>query len=192
MNQLNLIEFLGLATGAAAIGLGIKQYTATWPLIVLSNVFFGVLFWETTRYADVGFRIAFILLAVYGWYVWTRERGSEMRVSRIDPQTTVAIALFFILSGLSEWFLLRTNTYNTNLLDVSAVIFTFAGQYLFARKFIEGWYLFIMADIFSISAYLGWHLYFLATLNVLTFGMCLIGIWHWRKALERATIKLYN
>jgi nicotinamide mononucleotide transporter len=187
---MNIVEFLSLAFGAVAIAFGIRQYAITWPLNILSNALSITLFWQAARYADVGFRILFIFLALYGWYLWTRSKQSAgMQISPLSLQTGLMISALSLVGITTVWIFLKTGAYQGNVFEVSALVFTLTGQYLFARKHIESWYVFLVSDALSIGVYYVWHLYFLVFLAVLTAGMCVIGIWQWRKAMVQRQLK---
>ncbi len=184
MNQFGIIEFLGLMTGVTAIGFGIWQYTITWPLSVVSNAFFAYLFWQSGRYADVSFRMLFISIAFYGWYLWRRDpRGTDaLRVSPLDPRIALTVSVASVVSGAGIWTLLKVGSYQGNIFDIVALVLALAAQYSLARKYIESWYVLLVSDILSIGVYYTWHFYFLALLSVLTFGMCLVGLSRWKAA----------
>ena len=43
--------------------------------------------------------------------------------------------------------------------------------------------------VYNNSHFYQWHLYFLVFLAILTAGMCVIGIWQWRKAMVQPQLK---
>jgi nicotinamide mononucleotide transporter len=52
-------------------------------------------------------------------------------------------------------------------------------------KFIENWYLWIIADVIYIPLYFVKELYFTSLLYVVFMSLCVMGLIHWRKVRDR-------
>lgn len=71
------------------------------------------------------------------------------------------------------------------LLDAFTTVLSLTAQYLLNRKSIENWYLWITADVLYIYLYIVRDLHLTALLYTVFLGLCLVGIWQWRRALQR-------
>ncbi len=179
MISINLFEILGFSFGVIAIVFGIKQYAATWPLNIASNIFLAALFWQSGRWLDIVFRAIFIILSFYGWYLWKRQSG-ENYVKRFGRRIALTATMISIAGAVFGLLILRFRDFNTNWLDVSATALNLSGQFLFARKHIESWYVFIVSDLISAAVYFAWGLYFLVLLSLSILAMCIIDLRYWK------------
>src|SRR3982751_5919514 len=88
-------ELLGFVTGIACVALAVAQRIETFPIGILNNVFFIVLFADARLYADMALQVVYIALGVMGWWVWWQRTHTPLTVSRASLQllaaTTVAV-----------------------------------------------------------------------------------------------------
>jgi nicotinamide mononucleotide transporter len=59
-----------------------------------------------------------------------------------------------------------------------------AAQYLLCRKRIENWWLWITADVIYVPLYFSRHLPLTAVLYAGFIGLCVIGLFRWRRELH--------
>ena len=76
---MNITEVLGFITGALCVLLAVREHMWNWPVGIANNLFFFVLFWRSKLYADASLQIFYVLIAVYGWWLWLY--GGEGRQS---------------------------------------------------------------------------------------------------------------
>src|SRR6476661_10829439 len=67
-------EVFGDVTGAACVYAVARQHLWNWPVGILNNAFFFLLFLSSKLYGDAVLQILFAVLGAYGWWVWVRPR----------------------------------------------------------------------------------------------------------------------
>jgi nicotinamide mononucleotide transporter len=88
-------EILGFVTGAASVGLAVRESVWNWPVGIANNIFFLVLFWNAKLYADAVLQVVYIAISVFGWWNWVRggTGRSELPITRTHARTAVVLAM---------------------------------------------------------------------------------------------------
>src|SRR3954453_18777312 len=71
-------ELLGFATGAVNVWLVVRQNILNWPVGIANVVLLGLVFLDGGLYADAGLQVVYVVLQLYGWWVWLyggQDRG---------------------------------------------------------------------------------------------------------------------
>ena len=178
-------EWLGAVTGLWCVWLVVREHVWNWPIGILNNLFFLVLFWESGLYADSLLQIVYAGIAVWGWWAWLHgDRGGPLVVTRAPLARLGGSGALAALGTVGLGFILARFTPSTvPFLDAWTTCLSLAAQYLQGRKFLESWILWITADIFYIGLYLQKGLVLTAIVYAVFLTMCLFGYRRWRAAL---------
>ena len=66
------IEIAGALTGLWCVALLWRGSVWNWPVGLINNALFFVLFWGAGLYADASLQVVFFLFGVWGWWNWLR------------------------------------------------------------------------------------------------------------------------
>jgi nicotinamide mononucleotide transporter len=180
-------EVLGFLTGLVTVWLVVRQHVANWPIGVLNVVLLMLVFWSAGLYADAGLQIVYIVLGLYGWWLWVF--GGEHR-SRLTVRTTtgpewVGLAVAgIVLTGALWVFLDRLTGSTVPLADAVTTALSLMATYGQCRKLVESWWLWIAADLIYIPLYGYKELWLTALLYIVFAGLCVVGLRSWRAALR--------
>lgn len=64
------VEVFGFITGAACVWLLVKENLWNWPVGIINNLFFLVLFFRSGLYADSGLQVVYILPSPVNRVIW--------------------------------------------------------------------------------------------------------------------------
>lgn len=182
------IELLGFVFGVATLWLLVLQNIWNWPVGIVNNVFYVVVFFQSRLFADMTLQVFFIAVSIAGWYLWLRggEHHERLLVRRTPaPQMLATLAAGAVLTVFWSLLLVRIND-AAPLLDAATAIFSIAAQYLMARKFVENWYLWIAIDVVSIGLYAYKHLLLTAVLYAIYLAFCAAALAAWNRSLRAA------
>ena len=182
-----LIETLGFVTGAFTVWLTVKENIWCWPIGIANNIFFIILFYNSRLFADMGLQVIYIVLSVLGWYWWLRggKNNSTLRISRISfPHALILGGITILGTYFMREYLISIND-AAPLMDAVTTVLSLIAQYLLTRKYLENWYVWMIADSIYIYLYFVRELYLTGILYILFFTMCIIGLKAWKQSAQK-------
>ena len=175
-------EVLGFVSGALCVWLVARQHALNWPIGMVNNVVFFLLFWTSGLYADSWLQVIYLALAGYGWWAWLRggERHTELHVSRTTPRQWLALAgVGLVATAALSWILDTATDSTVPLPDAVTTVLSLLATWGQARKKVESWWLWISADLVYIPLYGYKDLWLTAILYVGFLALCALGLRNW-------------
>jgi len=180
-------EALGATTGALCVWLAAESDPWTWPIGIANNAFFLVLFWRSGLFADAGLQIVYIVVSIYGWWRWRSGRGAAaVRPVARTPLGEGLAVLAASAAGTAAlgWYLTRHTPSTVPWGDALTTVLSLAAQWLMSRRFVENWWVWIVADVIYVPLYLAKGLGVTAVLYVVFLLMCVAGLRGWLAELR--------
>jgi nicotinamide mononucleotide transporter len=183
---MSLTEVLGFLTGAINVWLLARENVWNWPVGLANNALYVVVFLGSGLYGDAGLQVFYILLGIYGWWIWTHPGArAELRVERTGRATWVwlipATALAAVVLGL---FLRRFTDSTVPAWDGLTTALSLAATYGQCKKYVESWWLWIAVDVIYIPLYVYKHLWLTSGLYFVFMILCIVGLRAWSKTLR--------
>ena len=167
------------------------EYKADWRLWIASVVMPAIslfVYWRAGLYADFGIDIYYLLIAVYGFYVWRRgggEQHEELHITRTPRLMWPLLVLAFILIYLAIAYVLIHFTDSTvpwwDALNTSLSI---VAMWMLARKWVEQWLVWLVVDAISVGLYIYKGIPFYAVLYALYTIIAWFGYRRWLLEME--------
>ena len=187
-------EILAVVLGLAYLILAIKQNIWCWPCAFVSTVIYTQLFWHVSLLMDAMLNVYYILMAVYGFWVW-RSRSSACQIDgkiksndmikpiiRWSKKTHVlVIGGVVILSVASGLLLDRFTQAAWPFLDSFTTWGSVVTTYMVAKKVLENWIYWLVIDAIAMMLYIDRGLYFTAWLFGVYLVMVMIRFNQWLK-----------
>ncbi len=179
-------EVLGAVSGLACVALVARQHVWNWPVGLINNVFWALLFWRAKLYSDSTLQGVFFALGCYGWWRWTRgvrgDAALAVRRTRRGEWGVLAAAVVIATAGLAAWLAHATDS-PAPLADASVLTLSLAATWGQAEKLIESWWIWITVDVISVPLYVSRGLYPTAGVYVIFGALCVVGLRGWSRAL---------
>lgn len=184
------IEIFGVVTGIIYVILEVKQNRLLWPLGLLTSATYVYIFFTGKFYADMGLQVYYVLISMYGWYYWSkggaRSESGELAVIRGNRKQFLMLFLTFAISWIGIYFLLDKLTDSTVPLgDSFTTALAIVATWMLARKIIEHWFLWILANLVAIALYIYKGLYPTVILYVVYTAMALYGYKEWQRSMKK-------
>ncbi len=188
LTGMSRFEQIGTVTGMIYIFFCVKQSPICWPFGIISCLFIILVAFPGKLYNDAFLNLIYIILGFYGWYNWLhgidKQKGLPVRrLSRKEIFAYVSLgSLVTLIWGyLSAHFTNNDYPWWDTVTNVMSLIAT----YLLARKVLETWPLWIVADVMYIFIYhwKGWNGYSL--LMVFYTIMSFVGLYGWWKSYQK-------
>lgn len=182
----SLAEVLGAITGLLCVWLLARQKIWTWPIGIVNNVLFVLVFWRARLYADATLQVIFAAMAAYGWWNWAgRHDAPTLPVRRGTRREWLTIAIGAALAEIAlATFLARASDSPAPVSDAAILVLSLAATYGQARKILGSWWIWIAVDVISVPVYLGRQLYPTALVYACFLVLCVLGLRAWQRELS--------
>lgn len=180
------LEIVGFVSGAICVLLVVRQHVLNWPIGLIQVIAYIFVFIDAKLYADAGLQFIYVALGIWGWINWNRVKENQ----KIKPKTSNKKELLIQLASLALltlvlWTWLRHKTdSSTPLPDAATTALSLVATYGQAKKLIESWYFWILADLIYVPLYFYKHLSLTAILYAGFLALCVAGFRSWNNELE--------
>ncbi len=185
------LELTAVVLAMTYLLLAVRENSLCWYAAFVSTAIFLVIFWQVKLYMESGLQVYYLIMAIYGWYQWTRGDGGSRGIAITTwPGNThiMAIGTVIAASIVSGYFLSNYSDARMPYLDSFTTWGSVVTTYMVAAKVLENWIYWLVIDSVSIFLYLDRELYFTALLFVAYVIIVIFGWLAWRKEY-RATAK---
>ena len=191
--QTNWIEIVGAVLSLLYLFMSIKQNISLWLFGFLASAFYVVVFFETKFYADMSLQFYYLIISVYGYLNWkygTHQQGKELPISNISKSTMLQLLLASVIIYFIYYIILSKYTDSTIPIADSIVgMLSVIGTWMLARKIIENWLVWIIADALACGLFFYKELYPTAILFIIYTLMAVVGYWQWKKTMKSKEIE---
>jgi nicotinamide mononucleotide transporter len=187
-NPVSWIEIIGFVTGAACVYGVARQKLWNWPVGILNNLAFIVLFLGAGLYGDTVLQVVFALVGAYGWFNWVRGNkdtaGKDDLLIRDATRTEViwGIAATAAATGIVGAILALETNSTVPWPDAFILAASLVATYGQAKKISQQWYVWIIVDVVSIPLYFTKGLTLTAILYIGFLALCIYGVIDWKRA----------
>ncbi|HBK82883.1 MAG TPA: nicotinamide mononucleotide transporter [Flavobacterium sp.] len=189
-NYLISLELVAVFFGIFSVLLALKNNILVYPTGLVSTLLYVYILFEFKLYGDLIINIYYSFMSVYGWFLWskkkngkdvlpiTRLNNNEIFIASIIFMTTLLFVLFIyhIFDKFTDW---------SSMIDALTTGLFFVGMWLMAKRKIENWILWIVADVISIPLYFYKGLTF-SSFQFLIFTIIAVYAYiEWKKYLQK-------
>jgi len=189
----HILEIFGAVTGIVYVILEIRRNILLWPLGIVTSAVYIVVFGDNGFYAGMVLQGYYVIISVYGWYAWLRAQGSGLRsqgselraqgaVNRIGSGTAGMCLISAVILWALLWYSLdRWTDSPVPLWDGLITSLSVVATWMLTRRYLEQWYVWIVANSIAVIVYLTIGMYPTAVLFIVYFVMAIIGVRAWRR-----------
>lgn len=129
----------------------------------------------------------YVVISIYGWINWKRgaqDSGKELPTTQMSKRlilnlTFVTGLIYFVYFLILSKFTDSTIPKADSLVGALSIV----GTWMLARKLIENWLVWIVADALCVGLYIYKGLFPTAILFVIYTGMAVVGYFQWKNSL---------
>lgn len=178
------VELAGFVITAVGIWLTTKRLLICWPVVLLADFLYLVVFYQARLFSDALLQVFFIAFTLYGWWHWWRGVRAEGEV-RVVP-LSVASAAIAVAAGAVGSVILAVLAMRLHAalprLDATLTSYSLVASWWGARKHIANWWLWIVVDVIYVGEYIYKDLMLTAILYAGLVVLAILGIRDWRRA----------
>jgi len=181
------LEILGFLTGAICVYLNTRQNVLGWFFGIINAVLYAAVFWQVRLYADMGLQGYYFFTSIYGWWMWMYggKTHDGVRVTNTPVKLYTIFSIIFVVVTLSWGFLLgRFTDASLTYADSALTIASLIAQWMMARKYLENWIIWIVADACYVVMYFYKDLHLTAILYFIFLLLAIMGYVQWKRDLR--------
>ena len=183
-----VLEITAVIFGFASVWYSKKNNILVFPTGLISTSIFVYLLFKWQLIGDMLINGYYFIMSLYGWYIWTRKVDSEhvTPISKTTKKEQLIGVVLFVVTLLFVFVVYQFfDMWNgwVAYVDTFTTALFFVGMWLMAKRKIENWIFWIVADIISVPLYFYKGLTF-SSLQYLGFTIIAIfGFLAWKKHL---------
>lgn len=181
------LESLAVLASLVSVWLSVRRHIGTWPSGMLGVAAYFVVFLEARLYADMALQVLFFVQCAYGWWQW--QRDEHPGAARVEPpirvlsaraRLAVAAAVTAVSLGVGTLLARHTDAAGPYW-DAAASTLSITANQLLAKRYLDNWVLWIVADALYVGIFCWKRLFLSAALYLLFFGMVIAGLLRWTR-----------
>lgn len=183
----NWLEVFGITTTIICVWLNIRQNIWGWFWAILASAVYAVVYFQAKLYSDMELQIVFIIISMYGWWQWLygAKQKNNLPVTNTPQKYFVLLFIVFVsFAILSGYVHGKYTDASMPYFDSALTGISLIAQWQLARKYIENWLLWIVANMGYVAMYFSKHLFGTSALYVVLLAMAIKGYWDWQKTKE--------
>jgi nicotinamide mononucleotide transporter len=180
----NWMEDAGVLTTVVGIWLTTRRNLICWPVVLISDVLYLIVFYRVQLYSDSLLQLFFLAFTLYGWWYWwrgVREEG-EVRVVRLSVRGWIAGLAAGAVGAVLLGLLMERIGAALPRLDATLMSYSLVASWWQTRKHTANWWLWIAVDLVYIGEYIYKGLRPTAALYVLLVALAVLGLRDWQRA----------
>lgn len=187
----NYIELLATVLSLIYLYLSVKEKIGLWIFGFLCSVLYVMVFYNSKFYADMSLQIYYLGVSIYGWINWNKSQTSDnkiykLKISTLTKSQLTQYAIIMFVIYLIYFVILKYYTDSpVPIMDSGVGALSVVATWMLAKKKIENWLLWIVANAIASGLFLYKQLYPTTVLYVFYTLMALIGYFQWRKSLKK-------
>ncbi|MFI5218533.1 MAG: nicotinamide riboside transporter PnuC [Bacteroidia bacterium] len=181
------LEIIGFAFGVAGVWLTIKENIWCFPIGIINVLITAYLVFNKTLFADTLQQLVYFVLLIVGWVKWKNQKQFTVdKVSWLDKNLYLPFIIIFISGSFIMGFIFKNYSIASfPFWDSLATVICFIAQWMIAKRKIENWLLWMIANPMYVIMYWLKDLPMYSVLSVLYFVMAVNGWFAWRKSFKQ-------
>ncbi|WP_396137652.1 nicotinamide riboside transporter PnuC [Flavobacterium sp.] len=152
------LEITAVVFGIISVLFARKNNILVYPTGLISTLIFIYILYNFKLYGEFIINIYYSVMSILGWYLWSRRNNGqeEFPISIMNSKDYKISAIIFIATLLFIAFIYQFFDKFTDLtayVDAFTTALFFVGMWLMAKRKIENWIIWIIADIISVPLY---------------------------------------
>ena len=192
---MSLWEVIAVILGFAYLALIMRQNILGWYAAFASTAIFIYLFWDVKLVMESALNVYYLIMAVYGWWVWRGNAANAGSAEKTDVSVPIqcwsiqrhalVIAGVIILSLVTGYSLEKNTDAALPYLDSFTTWGAVITTYMVTQKVLENWLYWLVIDTVAIYLYLDRELYLVAVQMLVYLVMAFFGWFMWRKEYQQ-------
>lgn len=186
MELYDYLEILAVITGLVGVYFSTRENILYWPLSMISVSAFIMIYWHIRLYADMGLMVFYFFTSMYGWYHWLQgaKGNQQLPISKIPMKELAFLMTTGAIGTLAFAYFLGYTDADIPYWDAFTTIFSLAGVWMMARKYLEVWILWFVIDAVYVGIYIYKEVFWTSGLYFIYVFLAVYGMFNWWKSYK--------
>lgn len=186
-----VLELTAVFFGVVSVLYAKKNNVLVYPSGIVGSAIFVYLLIKWGLFGDFIINIFYVIMSVYGWYLWTRKANGKdlLSISRTNRKEKIIASIIFIAAIIFVWIIyIAFDKFDnwTAYVDTLTTAIFFSGMWLMAKRKIENWIFWIVGDIITVPLYFYKGLTMSSFLYLIYTFIAIAGYLAWRKSMDES------
>ena len=182
---MSILEIFAASMGILSVWYARKNNVLVFPTGIVSVLIYVYITYSYQIYAEAGINIYYFLMSVYGWILWTsKNKKIKKRISKNNKRDNIIYLTFFIVLFFALCLILNLTDSDVIFLDSITTALSLTAMLLLARRKLENWIYWIIADIIYIPLFIYKELYVTSFQYFIFLVLAISGYKEWKKLLR--------
>jgi nicotinamide mononucleotide transporter len=190
MTLFRWLELTGFIFGVTGVWLTIRKSIWCFPAGIINVLITAYLVFDKKLFADTIQQLVYFVLLVAGWVMWhtQKEEKHEIKIERTYIKEYFILIPVYLAGSLLMGALLKNfSSASLPYADSFATVLCFIAQWMIAKRKVENWILWMIANPAYILIYLIKEMPLYAVLSGIYGVMAVMGYREWNQILKKAT-----
>ncbi|MEG4407927.1 nicotinamide riboside transporter PnuC [Microcoleus sp. MON2_D5] len=189
--QLDLIEAIAAIASAWSVWLLAKNNPVGWWIGLIGVIAYGAVFYQVKLYGEVALQSFYLITSLQAIYIWLRggENSTEKPVCRISQRWLILTAVLVAVGVFGLRTVLISLGGAAPFWDALTTILSAIAQLYLMERYLESWYLWIVADTIYVPLYASRGLYLTSILYAIFLLMAIHGLQNFQRIYSEQKLK---
>ena len=189
--QLDLIEAIAAIASAWSVWLLAKNNPLGWWIGLIGVIAYAAVFYQVKLYGEVAIQFFYLITSLQAIYIWLRggENSTEKPVCRMDRRWLILTAVLVTVGVFGLRTVLVYLGGAAPFWDALTTILSAIAQLYLMERYLESWYLWIVADTISVPLYASRGLYLTSILYAIFWLMAIYGLQNFQRIYSEQKLK---
>ena len=189
-NYLIAMELIAVVFGIISVLFAWKNNILVYPTGLVSTILYVYILFEFQLYGDLIINFYYSIMSIVGWYLWSKTKNGqkEFPISTINRNEIITSTIIFTITlafVVCVYYFFDKFTHWTAHVDALTTALFFVGMWLMAKRKVENWLIWIIADVISVPLYFYKGLVFSSFQFSIFTIIALLGYIEWKKFLPK-------
>ena len=185
-----ILEIAGFLVGLAYLYFEYHANRLLWLMSVIMPMISMWVYFRAGLYADFAINIYYLVIAIYGYLVWTfglkRDKSAPVAISHTPGRVYIGLimALMAVYAVLC-WVLIRFTDSTVPYYDAFTTALSIVATWMLARKYVEQWIAWFIVDAVCVGLYIYKGISFYAVLYAIYTVFAILGYRNWLRLMRQ-------
>lgn len=192
-HHISYLEAIGVIFGIAEALFA--KYNKVWlyPCGLINIIITIYLYLDIRLYAEILLQGYYLLLSIYGWFLWSRGKGNLLKISLCTGKDNIIAGGIVILSWIFLYVFLKNYTNSdVPIWDSLVSAFAWAGMWLLTKRKLNNWIFLNISNLVAIPLLIHKGLILYSLLTLILFIIAIFGYLDWKKIIYYQNLKHYT